>query len=594
MADIPNSIAFTGLIAPTSTTDRFPVTNPKYGLGGLRTVQALTGSDENLYDIPVERRELGMLAYVVDVDKFYILKDNIPNDLSNNGNWEVAEFSGPTGPTGPPVSFTFDTDFPESANVGDYFLGSSGASPSIEGSLFIYANLTGPPDSDPHWFEISGVKGDDGDPGVGYTNAEIRDYILYLTKVESNGQTSEVELGYVGPTGNAFIFDADISANFGPDGRFGKYQYRDTIPAQGKTAVEVIKDALLANIPPTISVNISSPSSIDFGQTGISNTISYSYTIETQDAGLSSEQLFFKKSSDSNWTELDITNSSGSTTHNFIIPDNERFDITNFQYKYEVTDTEGSFSSAIDTINYDSYQSPTIIFNQYRVNSSGINGETTTKREKGNTVTKLAGSDSNSNITVSSNETFVDLISWDIQYADNSSLNNWTSLTSGDFPTNPTTFTHNPSYPSSNKIRYRMKVVDEYQTNYNNLSTINFLGAIFYGATSSVPSTSESIRNLDSNQFVDGDNPFILNTGEEDYTVFVAAFPDNIETEGIFDLNALNASLLGEYELSEGLTQVPDYDGTPKNYNVYINTIDSPYTDGNHAHEIEYSGSDVS
>jgi hypothetical protein len=139
-------------------------------------------------------------------------------------------------------------------------------------------------------------------------------------------------------------------------------------------------------------------------------------------------------------------------------------------------------------------------------------------------------------------------------------------------------------------------VVEDESTNTTTrtLNTINFYGAIFYGATSSVPSSSSEIRNLSSKRFVNDSNPFILNTGTEGYTNFVVAFPDEIVTETIFDKSSLNAPLLSEYVLDSGLTQVPNYSGNLRNYNVYINTIDSPYTDGNHEHEITFMGNDVS
>lgn len=526
---IQGGISVIGFISPTREDDEYPVTKPKYGLGGLRTV----GSTADLYSIPTERREEGMMAFVVSEGSYW----NLVGGLGNQ-NWQEVQFSG------------------------------SGT---------------------------DGVTGATGPAGTGYTGISLRENYLYVTPLLPDGTTGdEINLGYIGPSGNSFVFETDLTADFGEDGRFGKYQYGDMIRAAGKTAVEVIKEALIAILPPTISINIATPPSIDYGQTGINNVLTYDYTIKTQGAGLSSQKIYWKNNL-TDWEEISPIPVS-PFTHQYVVLEVNRFSVTNFQYRYEVVDTQGGSASAIDTINYSSYVSPSIQFNQYAPNSSGIPNESVIQREKGNTETKLAGSNSSSNISVSSNETYVNLTNWNVQYADNSTLNNWTSLTSGSFPGNPpTTFTHQPSSVPQNKIRYRLVVQDESpNTTTTTLNTINFYGAIFYGATSSIPTTSQEIRNLTSKRFVNDSNPFILNTGTENYTNFIAAFPDNITTQSIFDRSALSAPLLSEYILDAGLTQVQNYDGTPRNYNVYVNTIDSPYSDGNHEHEITFTGSDVS
>jgi hypothetical protein len=66
---IPFTVTVGAAIAPTAETDSYPVTNPKYGLGALRTVEAL--KDRN--DITEARREVGMIVYVSDEDKYYKL-----------------------------------------------------------------------------------------------------------------------------------------------------------------------------------------------------------------------------------------------------------------------------------------------------------------------------------------------------------------------------------------------------------------------------------------------------------------------------------------------------------------------------------------
>jgi hypothetical protein len=84
MAAIPGSIPYTGFIAPTDSTDTFPVTKPEWGLGGLRRVADLTERDA----ITSPRRELGMLVYVVADQTYYTLKTGL-----TNSDWEVSPFT---------------------------------------------------------------------------------------------------------------------------------------------------------------------------------------------------------------------------------------------------------------------------------------------------------------------------------------------------------------------------------------------------------------------------------------------------------------------------------------------------------------------
>lgn len=75
---IPGTVPVSGIIAPSSVQDTYPVTDPKYGLGGLRTVADLVERDS----LPTDRRQVGMLVYVTDQAKHYILLNGI-----SNTNW---------------------------------------------------------------------------------------------------------------------------------------------------------------------------------------------------------------------------------------------------------------------------------------------------------------------------------------------------------------------------------------------------------------------------------------------------------------------------------------------------------------------------
>ena len=95
MSVIPGSVRFTGFIAPTDSTDTFPVFKPIYGLGGLRTVDLLTDRDS----ITTPRREEGMLVYVKEDKNYYQLASGLTNsdwtnlNLTNGGSSYTTQFS---------------------------------------------------------------------------------------------------------------------------------------------------------------------------------------------------------------------------------------------------------------------------------------------------------------------------------------------------------------------------------------------------------------------------------------------------------------------------------------------------------------------
>jgi len=86
---ITGTVQVTGLIAPTSELDTYAVTDPQYGLGGLRSVATTAARNA----IVTERRERGMVVYVQDVNTYYALIGG-----TADANWTV--FTGATGAAG--------------------------------------------------------------------------------------------------------------------------------------------------------------------------------------------------------------------------------------------------------------------------------------------------------------------------------------------------------------------------------------------------------------------------------------------------------------------------------------------------------------
>lgn len=80
---ISGTITVISPIAPTSDSDVYPVTLPKYGKGGLRTV----ANQAERLAITTQRREVGMMVYQIDPGIYYTLIGAIANE-----NWQQMTF----------------------------------------------------------------------------------------------------------------------------------------------------------------------------------------------------------------------------------------------------------------------------------------------------------------------------------------------------------------------------------------------------------------------------------------------------------------------------------------------------------------------
>lgn len=100
-------------IGPNVDNDPYFVTNPRYGLGGLRTV----GNTAERDSIISQRREEGMMVYVQGDNKFYYLS-------GGTGNSYWTEFTGSSGGGGA-VTGVFGTpgEIDVSPNTGNVTVG---------------------------------------------------------------------------------------------------------------------------------------------------------------------------------------------------------------------------------------------------------------------------------------------------------------------------------------------------------------------------------------------------------------------------------------------------------------------------------------
>lgn len=70
---IPGTVPVSSVIAPTDALDTYPTHDDEYGFGGYRAVANEAAKDL----IPAQRRKSGMLVYVRETGKFYLLADDL-------------------------------------------------------------------------------------------------------------------------------------------------------------------------------------------------------------------------------------------------------------------------------------------------------------------------------------------------------------------------------------------------------------------------------------------------------------------------------------------------------------------------------------
>ena len=371
-----------------------------------------------------------------------------------------------------------------------------------------------------------------------------------------------------------FVFPSDLVVSLSSGKTFGKYLTGQTIPATGKTAAEVIEMAIVEPISPTVS--LTSPTTIAFNQTAISNRLTASYTINSLGSGVSSVSLEWRRGGAGSWTVLSTSTTTPLTYLHTLTDTN--FNTSAFNYRYIVTDTATGQNTATLNITPSSYSAPSISFSV--VGTSVSSPETNTKRERGNVSSTLSG-------TITRNSANVSLTSYTVQYQVNGgSWNNISGLTnvsiSGASATIPSTV-HNPTGDSTaTSIAYRVQVVDAYTTTTSSTTTITFLYMIYYGTSASAPTDSAGVRSLGNKIFTDGSNPYNLLTGTTE-KIFTSAMPSTLSITQVLDLDALNANITANYVLST--FNVNDAGGNAVSYKVYTMTNSIPYSDMSHRHQ---------
>ena len=153
---ITGTVAVSGIIAPTSVLDTYPVTDPQWGLGGLRSVGTTT--DRN--NIEYARRQEGMMVYVQNQDSYYALVGGTGNtdwilfNQSQSGQSQSGFFSSDAE-----INYPVPGGFSANGFTGDRLLLATGPANDPFRNYIRYEN---------QWFQtgVVGVVGVTGDFGA--------------------------------------------------------------------------------------------------------------------------------------------------------------------------------------------------------------------------------------------------------------------------------------------------------------------------------------------------------------------------------------------------------------------------------------------
>lgn len=365
------------------------------------------------------------------------------------------------------------------------------------------------------------------------------------------------------------VFASDLTVSLPGGKTFGRYNSGDVIPATGKTPAQVIQLAIAAPINPTVA--LTSSTTIAFNQTSINNVLNFSHTINSLGATLSSAVLEWRRNGTGEWTQLSTAVNS-SFTHSTI---DTAFNTSPFNYRYVITDSLGASATATVNITPANYSAPTMSITVAAQNKTSP--ETDSTRERGNVASVISGS-------ITKNSTNTTLSSYILQYRVNGgAYENIGTATS--IAGNSVTFSgiqHTPIGATAS-VSYRIAVTDDFTTSNGNANTVNFYYLIFYGASTTAPVDSSSVRALGNKAFTNSlSNPFILNTGTTQ-TSFTVAMPTPTAITLVQDLDASNATLTTNYTNSP--FNVQDGGGNNTSYNVYTLSIATPYS-SSHRHQI--------
>jgi hypothetical protein len=299
--------------------------------------------------------------------------------------------------------------------------------------------------------------------GAGFFQFSLSELVLFYDSDNNNEPVGQ----------GVFVNNVIVSLSDGKT--VGRYGDGETIPCQGLNLEQFANLIAQESIAPT--VNLASPTTVQFNQTAIANVLNFSFTINTLGATVETVSLEFRRNNTGVWSVLTDDENLTTFTHN--LTDTE-FNTQVFNYRYVVTDSAGATNTALVNITPQAYVAPTITL------SAG-----TLTRERGNIETDLTG-------TVTRNSSLVDISSYQVQVnIDGAGWNNVGSPQALTASGGAISFNHNDVLlVDSETIAYRVIVTDDFTTTTSVVRTVTLVYKNLLGYNSNAVLTISEILTL--------------------------------------------------------------------------------------------------
>ena len=416
----------------------------------------------------------------------------------------------------------------------------------------------------------SGIDGSSGTSGTGSPGTSGSSGTSGTGSPGTSGSSGSSGAGSSGTSGSSpsSVFSSDITVSLSGGKTLGRYTTGQSIPSNGKTPQEVITLLAQEALAPTVS--LTSSTTIAFNQTAISNALSFSYTINSLGATVSTASLEWRRNGTGAWTVL----SSGTTTpatFTHTLTDSA-FNTQAFNYRYIVTDSAGGTNTATFNITPAAYAAPTITFTAPAtagLTSPESGNSTSQKRELGKTASTLQGSWSrnSANVPVSS-------YIYSVSINGGGYTNIGTSYSISGSSGTLATVSDTPATSTTTSITYRIVLTDSYTTT-TKYYDVTLVSMMFYGDIDVATTVnSAAIRALPSRKFPDdGVDPFTFSSGTTNRR-WIVAMINTYSLSAAQDITQ-NVNLTSNFGASS--VSVNDAAGNAKTYNVYTYTNAIPY-----------------
>ncbi len=395
-------------------------------------------------------------------------------------------------------------------------------------------------------------------------------------------------------------FNENITIDFpaGTEYTFGKYKNGQIIEAQGKTALEVIQDALNFYNLPTSSISISESNTsniLKFSDESIytfTPSINLSYSTVEADTTISSTTLTRDYSGNIIGIGLSQLTGVSSNTTNFSdgFAINQPFNTQNVKYTYTITDNNGKVVTKQITISPQTYRG--ITFSDFKVDSSS---SVTLNKEIGRYTALTTGPLSITCSSISTNQQFnsIKLKSYKISRTVSGITTDISSntLSGSIYNVGPLSFTDEQTITSSTSVIYSISAVDSY-TNDDALRntfigtrsiTVNYTYKIYYGVyTTGDPTTASFTQSIltgliGANSIFEGTNSITFTVSSGVTGFIVIALPPGYSLTSITDNTAMQTYNISGNKRSPVAISINN-NVTKTDYSLYYMSLGAGFT----------------